>query len=382
MLRRHAFALSSKATLLFLLLHLAWILVFSGGFFPVKSRVAGQGSLSDLPPLVGKAAGQGAAGSTLEGTLGYVAPYDRVVFVLVDALRSDFVYGKNSGFHGVRRYLSQGYGEAFVAIARAPTVTLPRLKALVSGTVPAFLDAVVNVLEEVEGGREGEDAWPSILLATKGWRIEMYGDDTWMRLFPPGTFSRAEGTTSFFVADTVEVDRNVTRHVPSALDRQEEWEGLILHYLGLDHIGHSAGRYSPLMKPKQEEMDEVVQSLFQGLSPPLVEESDGGRGKGSGSKGTLIVLCGDHGMTDTGNHGGSSEMESSTSMIFLHPSWKRPEGAHQEDGIHWLMEETWFPPRIQQVDLVPTLSLLLGIPIPRNNLGTLIPSSLAFLPGK
>lgn len=38
-----------------------------------------------------------------------------------------------------------------------------------------------------------------------------YGDDTWLKLFPD-FFVRAEGTTSFFVADYTEVDNNVTRH--------------------------------------------------------------------------------------------------------------------------------------------------------------------------
>ncbi|RKP14944.1 alkaline-phosphatase-like protein [Piptocephalis cylindrospora] len=378
--------MSSKVTLLFLLLHLAWVLMFSRGFFPVKTRVPGQGTFSDLPSAP-YSTSSGAAAPSGRDPLGYIPPYDQVVFVLVDALRSDFVYGEGSGFHSVRQYLSQGYGEAFVAVARAPTVTLPRLKALVSGTVPAFLDAILNVLEddddEKKAGKgnneqgDGKDAWPSILHLSKNWKIEMYGDDTWMRLLPPHTFTRVEGTTSFFVADTVEVDRNVTRHVPSALNRKGEWDALILHYLGLDHIGHSGGRHSPLMQPKQEEMDAVIDRLFRGLSPPENHPIEG-----SSPQGPLIILCGDHGMTDAGNHGGSSEAESSTSMLFLHPAWRRPEAKKNEDRFHWSLQNSWSPRNIRQVDLVPTLSLLLGAPIPRNNLGTLIPSTISSLPGK
>ena len=40
--------------------------------------------------------------------------------------------------------------------------------------------------------------------------------------------------------DFTEVDDNVTRHVPSEM-RQSDWNGMIIHYLGLDHIGHKAG---------------------------------------------------------------------------------------------------------------------------------------------
>jgi predicted AlkP superfamily pyrophosphatase or phosphodiesterase len=36
------------------------------------------------------------------------------------------------------------------------------------------------------------------------------------------------------------VDTNVTRNVGPAFERQG-WDALILHYLGVDHIGHSVG---------------------------------------------------------------------------------------------------------------------------------------------
>lgn len=42
------------------------------------------------------------------------------------------------------------------------------------------------------------------------------------------------------------MDNNVTRHVPDELTRSD-WNTMVLHYLGLDHIGHKAGprRYDP-----------------------------------------------------------------------------------------------------------------------------------------
>ena len=59
------------------------------------------------------------------------------------------------------------------------------------------------------------------------------------------------GTTSFFVNDYTIVDDNVTRHLAAEL-ATPDWDALILHYLGLDHIGHTAGPRSPLVKPKLE----------------------------------------------------------------------------------------------------------------------------------
>lgn len=36
------------------------------------------------------------------------------------------------------------------------------------------------------------------------------------------------------------MDNNVTRHVSTEL-AQDDWSVMVLHYLGLDHIGHKAG---------------------------------------------------------------------------------------------------------------------------------------------
>ncbi|PIO59657.1 hypothetical protein TELCIR_18876, partial [Teladorsagia circumcincta] len=67
--------------------------------------------------------------------------------------------------------------------------------------------------------------------------IAFFGDDTWLRLFP-NAFVEAEGVTSFFVNDFTEVDNNVTRHLDSSL-KSRDWDVLILHYLGLDHVDSS-----------------------------------------------------------------------------------------------------------------------------------------------
>lgn len=58
----------------------------------------------------------------------------------------------------------------------------------------------------------------------------------------------------------MQVDYNVTRNVAVELE-EKDWSVMILHYLGLDHIGHIAGPSSPLIKPKLEEMDEIIGSI-------------------------------------------------------------------------------------------------------------------------
>lgn len=129
----------------------------------------------------------------------------------------------------------------------------------------------------------------------------MFGDETWLKLFP-NSFLRSDGTTAFYVMDTRIVDDNVTRHVLPELDR-DDWDFMILHYLGLDHAGHVSGSDSPLMRGKQAEMDGIVASLHHRLSAHQVT-SPGGRK-------TALVVASDHGMNSQGNHGGSTNDERS-----------------------------------------------------------------------
>lgn len=86
---------------------------------------------------------------------------------------------------------------------------------------------------------------------------------------------------------------NVTRHIETNL-AEDDWDAVIFHYLGLDHIGHLGGPKSPLMKPKQKEMDQAIESIYS-----IVEKQDAKRMiSDSKAKGTLIVVCGDHGMNE------------------------------------------------------------------------------------
>uniref|UniRef100_M4FBP6 GPI ethanolamine phosphate transferase 2 C-terminal domain-containing protein n=1 Tax=Brassica campestris TaxID=3711 RepID=M4FBP6_BRACM len=108
------------------------------------------------------------------------------------------------------------------------------------------------------------------------------------------------------VKDTVQVDKNVSRHLPNELNK-DDWNLLILHYLGLDHVGHTGGRNSPLMASKLKEMDDVVRTMH---SRAMVDRShDQGR--------TLLIVVSDHGMTENGNHGGSSYEETDSLMLFI-----------------------------------------------------------------
>ncbi|KAK3944311.1 GPI ethanolamine phosphate transferase 2 [Diplogelasinospora grovesii] len=330
------------------------ILTFARGFFPHKPFIPGFAEFDAVTEY----------GDPPE------APFDKLVFMVIDALRSDFVYTANSGFEHTQSLIRNGAAIPFTAHATSPTVTMPRLKAITTGSIPSFLDVILNVNEGDESSTlASQDTWIGQMKARQPKKkLVMYGDDTWLKLFP-GTFDRAEGTTSFFVSDFTEVDNNVTRHVADEL-KNDDWNTLVLHYLGLDHIGHKGGPRSSHMMGKQREMDGIIKQIFSAI------ESE------SHLQSTLFVVCGDHGMNDAGNHGASSPGETSPALVFLSPKFR---GHLQKAPVPAPLPEQesfQYYTTVEQSDLAPTLAALLGVPVPKNNLGALIPEFLPFWPNQ
>ncbi|CAO2638996.1 GPI ethanolamine phosphate transferase 2, partial [Lemmus lemmus] len=75
---------------------------------------------------------------------------------------------------------------------------------------------------------------------------------------------------------------------------------------------------------------------------------------------SLLVLCGDHGMSETGSHGASSTEEVSTPLVLISSAFERKPG----DIRH--------PKHVQQTDLAATLAIGLGLPIPKDSVGSLL----------
>lgn len=81
---------------------------------------------------------------------------------------------------------------------------MPRVKAITTGSIPSFVDVILNFAEsDTTSTLATQDTWLAQIKAKqfehgKG-KLVMYGDDTWLKLFP-GFFERADGTSSFFVS--------------------------------------------------------------------------------------------------------------------------------------------------------------------------------------
>jgi len=344
------------------LLHGLGIFFFTKGFLLTR-LVLDQKSECASPSID---IGQKGLGTYTDGCW-HPKTFDKAVIIVIDALRYDFTVpfsGEPHHFHNALGILDetarQSPEKAFLLpfIADPPTTTLQRLKGLTTGTLPTFIDAGSNF-----AGTAIEEDNLVAQLREAGKSLVHLGDDTWHSLFP-GYFdpNLTHAYDSFNVWDLHTVDNGVTEHLLPLLKSENigKWDVIFGHYLGVDHAGHRYGPDHSATNAKLREMDKVLREIIA-----LLDEE------------TLLVVMGDHGMDVKGDHGGESDDEVEAAL------WMYSEKGVFGRGHNGFLE----PPAtakerpVGQIDLVPTLSLLLGMPIPFNNLGA--PIAEAFVgPGK
>jgi phosphatidylinositol glycan class O len=278
--------------------------------------------------------------------------FDKTILLVIDALRFDFAIPINNSdefYHNnfpILYDLSQkDSGLLLKFMADPPTTTLQRLKGLTTGSLPTFIDAGSNF----DGDAINEDNW-LLQLWQNNKTIAFMGDDTWDALFnqyidPKLNFPY----DSLNVWDLHTVDNGVIEHLYPLLETPEKWDLLVGHFLGVDHVGHRYGPNHYTMKQKLNQMNDVISHVVDKMDDK-----------------TLLIVMGDHGMDSTGNHGGDApdELESTLFMYSKNAKFLKKDLKNYDitkGGANYR--------QVNQIDLVPTISLLLGLPIPYNNLG-------------
>jgi phosphatidylinositol glycan class O len=311
--------------------------------------------------------------------------------------------------------------------ADPPTLTTQRIKGLTTGGLPTFAD----VTSTFSTGAITEDNWLNQLYRNYGIgdygigtgdnddehefqksrpKIAYAGDDTWSLLFPPSAAdqalayanadSAAYHTThhstppshipyfdgllapypSFNTRDINGVDDGIKTHLPFLLSNRNDAVVTLTHWLGVDHVGHTYGAAGEEMTKKVAEIDRILKRIVDsdeskasatGSEDPASPASSSSSASSS-CRATLIF--GDHGMTESGNHGGGTK-EETTAGLYVHFTPSCDFGsADPVTGID-ANNPTVFE-QVNQVDIVPTISFLLGLPIPFANIGSSIVSLL------
>lgn len=220
-------------TLAGVIIQMIGLSLFVLGFFPVKPALSGvSGPESYRAPASDSNENHGNSSlpphqlrSLYQDLSGIPPSFDRLILMVIDGLPAEFVLGKDGdpprkAFMEAMPYtqslLANGMATGYHAKAAPPTVTMPRLKAMVSGAIGGFLDVAFNFNTQAMADDNLLGEFSSI-----GWKMVMHGDETWLKLFP-GLFTRHDGVSSFFVKDTVQVDQNVSRHLGDELSR-DDW---------------------------------------------------------------------------------------------------------------------------------------------------------------
>ncbi len=254
----------------------------------------------------------------------------RVVLVVVDALRADTFFG--DAFASFRRE----HPAAATGLVRTSPVSMSTagVRSMATGTFPDLYDVlhnwgnVASTLPSVPG-----------LARAAGRQTEIFGDSIWRELFPDAfvvaeTEVKVPRIIFYLRAETLVDDKRVQR-LADRLRKQPPPDFLVLHLVGLDHAGHRRGvksaGYADVARRTVAHIEEIVRLL----------PGD-----------TTVLLTSDHGATDSGGHGGASEAET-TAPLF---AFGRGIAAGARVNVN-------------QIDLAPTLSCLMGLPFPATSLG-------------
>lgn len=307
------------------------LLLFQHGFLLKRVELMSRSSCSDVAS---------------HNACWFPAQYQRVVIILIDALRYDFVALSQSQYNNSRKEYSGHFSTVTRLLdeqkdsavlmhfhADAPTTTMQRLKAITTGSLPTFIDVGSNFASTAIL----EDNWIDEIVATNR-SIVMLGDDTWISLYPK-QFKRKYHLPSFDINDLHTVDQMISDNLFDELVKSD-WTVLIAHFLGVDHCGHKYGPDHPEMSKKLKQMNEILAKVIDSLD-----------------NNTLLLVMGDHGMTENGDHGGDEPLETDAALFMF--AKRKLIFAEPPDSV-------------SQVDIVPTISLLLDSPIPYSNIGTLI----------
>jgi len=343
-------------------------LVFLASVFDIyfRSPVVSVGGIRYRPDYVGSGSGE--------------APAKRVVIFVADGLRADSLYARNvSSWPFLRKVLSQ-MGSWGVSHTRVPTESRPGHVALLAGMYedPSAI---------TRGWKENPVNFDTVFNASRySWS---WGSPDILPMFAKGaTLNHMEADfygaefEDFSSSDPSDLDQWVFDKVKAFMDKQGQSEDLrrklrqdklilFLHLLGLDTNGHTNKPHSRMYDRNLRLVDAGVRDSFR-----LLENYWGHDGR------TAYIFTADHGMTDWGSHGAGSAHETETPILVWGAGLRPPQSAPHSRNLQtqsWGLDK-YHRTDVNQTDVAPLISSLLGISVPQHSVGKLPRSMLKMHP--
>uniref|UniRef100_A0A5S6Q8I3 GPI ethanolamine phosphate transferase 1 n=1 Tax=Trichuris muris TaxID=70415 RepID=A0A5S6Q8I3_TRIMR len=288
-------------------------------------------------------------------------PADRLVLFVADGLRAQSFFECNSDGSVKSPFLRRmsRKGTWGTSITRVPTESRPGYVAIISG-FPEDIGAVMY------GWRENPVAFDSFFNQSRyTW--------SWGSSEIVSMFSKAESqdhvfTQSYpthmqeFYREAYRLDDWVFRKFEAFLNSTLTNDTLhdmvhqnkvvfFLNLLAMDVIGHSSKPHSEMYREGIRMLDSGIEEVYRLVEGYFADQR------------TVYVFTADHGMTDWGSHGAGSPQETLTPVVI----WG--------SGINQLPDAVssacWpsSPVDINQVDIAPLMSALIGAAFPANSIG-------------
>uniref|UniRef100_A0A2K5RAW5 GPI ethanolamine phosphate transferase 1 n=1 Tax=Cebus imitator TaxID=2715852 RepID=A0A2K5RAW5_CEBIM len=303
-------------------------------------------------------------------------PARRLVLFVADGLRADALYeldeNGNSRAPFIRNIIMHE-GSWGISHTRVPTESRPGHVALIAG----FYEDVSAV---AKGWKENPVEFDSLFNESKyTWS---WGSPDILPMFAKGaggdhvyTYSYDSKRQDFGAQDATKLDMWVfdnvkdffhhARNNQSLLSKiNEEKIVFFLHLLGIDTNGHAHRPSSRDYKDNIKKVDDGVKEIVS-----VFNHFYGNDGK------TTFIFTSDHGMTDWGSHGAGHPSETLTPLVTWGAGIKYPQrvSAQQFDDAflkEWRLEN-WKRLDVNQADIAPLMTSLIGVPFPLNSVGIL-----------
>ncbi|KAL4435975.1 hypothetical protein ABPG74_022210 [Tetrahymena malaccensis] len=248
------------------------------------------------------------------------------------------------------------------AYSHPPTYTTLRIKAMLQGILPSYDQLTSNLgskqLKADNIFYQAKENNP--FQGQKRQKILCFGSLFINQLYP-NTFDRGSfvGETSFYERENYDIQQ-FQKVIPEQM-QNDDWSAMLIHFDGVDAASHISSYLDEAFKKTITNVNGLVKNLIQNIKDSEVNTDQ-----------TLIAVS-DHGINYDvlGHHGGYTPLECNS---FMFGYSKHKFISKEKKDIGQDMDRRFHAePDVFQINTTPTYCMLLGIPIPANNLGMIQP---------
>ncbi|KAI8822461.1 Phosphatidylinositolglycan class N-domain-containing protein [Fimicolochytrium jonesii] len=307
-----------------------------------------------------------------------VAPAKRMVLVVADGLRADKLFENRLERAPYLRDVVLHQGTWGVSHTRVPTESRPGHVALIAG----FYEDVSAV---TKGWKMNPVNFDSVFnQSTHTWS---FGSPDILPMFAEGASDPNKVETIMYPAESEDFSADASKldtwvfeklldffkeaERNSTLKSMLRRDGIVifLHLLGLDTNGHAFRPYSEEYLRNIRLVDDGLKEVIQ-----VIDKFYGNDGK------TAHIFTADHGMSNRGNHGDGHPDNTQTPLIAWGAGVAKPERkvvtGHDQLSATWDLHDLRRLD-VEQADIAPLMSSLIGLPYPVNSVGVIPLSYLA-----